>query len=168
MQKKYGWTNPNMIPKIRRVVVNVGIRSDLKDPKIIDEFIKDIKAITGQTPVKTRAKKSISSFKIRDGQVVGLMVTLRGKRMYEFLDKLLNITLARVRDFRGLSPDGFDRQGNYSIGLRDQIAFPEISTDSVAHLFGLQITISLDARKPEEAREYLKMLGLPLKRTIDI
>ncbi len=161
--KQFGFTNVNMVPSIKRLTINVGIRSDQKDPKVVEDYIRDLTAITGQMPVKTLAKKSISSFKIRENQVVGLMVTLRGHRMYDFLDKFLNITLPRVRDFRGLEERGFDRAGNYSIGMRDQMPFPEISADSVTHTFGLQVNISINARKPEHAKVFLKAIGLPIK-----
>lgn len=164
MQSSLGLPNLNMVPRIQKIVVNAGIRSDLKDAKIIEEYIADLKHITGQVPVKTRAKKSISSFKIRQGQTVGLMVTLRGTRMYEFLDKLLNVSLARIRDFRGLSEKGFDSKGNYSIGFRDQISFPEISADSVSHPFGIQVTIVVEAPTLAAAREFFKFLGFPLKK----
>ncbi|MBI4054443.1 MAG: 50S ribosomal protein L5 [Candidatus Doudnabacteria bacterium] len=162
-QKNFGLKNRFMLPKITKVVLNVGLRSDLKDPRLVDSFAADLAAITGQRPVKTLARKSISSFKVRQGQIVGLAVTLRGRRMYEFLDKLFNVTLARVRDFRGLSESGFDLQGNYSIGLRDQIAFPEISPDSVLHLFGLQVTINVQAKSKQMAVEFLRLAGLPLR-----
>lgn len=162
--EKFGFGNPNMTPRLEKAVLNVGIRADLKDPKFIEEFSKDLASISGQYPVKTRAKKSISAFKIREGQVVGLMVTLRGKRMYEFVDKLFNVALARIRDFRGLEEKGFDKNGNYSIGFRDQISFPEISPDGVSHPFGAQVTLTVKARKPEHSREFLRLLGLPLKK----
>jgi large subunit ribosomal protein L5 len=162
---EFGLGNPNRAPRVRKITLNVGIRSDLKDAKVIDEYIKDLAAISGQHPVKTLAKQSISSFKIRQGQTVGLVVTLRGKRMYEFLDKLLNVSLARIRDFRGLDEKGFDRNGNFSIGFHDQISFPEISADSVAHLFGLQVTLTIDAPSREQAVAFLKLLGLPIKKS---
>lgn len=165
LQKQFGYKNLNAGPIIQKITLNVGIRSDLKDVKVIDEFVRDLKAITGQQPVKTLAKKSISAFKIRTGQVIGLMVTLRGDRMYDFLEKLLKVTLARIRDFRGLESSSFDRQGNYSIGFKDQIAFPEISSESVSHMFGMQITITISARNPKEAQAYLKLIGLPLKNS---
>ncbi|MCL5436188.1 MAG: 50S ribosomal protein L5 [Patescibacteria group bacterium] len=160
-QFKYG--NLNMTPKLIKIVLNVGLRSDLKDARVVDEYTRDLAAISGQKPVSTVAKKSISSFKIREGQTVGLMVTLRGKRMYEFLDKLINVTLPRVRDFRGLEEKGFDRSGNYSLGFRDQLAFPEISAESVDHLFGIQVTLTVSARTREAGIVYLRALGLPLK-----
>lgn len=163
LQKQFGFSNAHMVPRLDKIVVNVGIRSDIRDPKLIDDYIRDLKAIVGQAPVKTRAKKSISSFKIREGQVIGLMVTLRGRRMLDFLDKLINASLPRVRDFRGLEERGFDRSGNYTMGMRDQLSFPEISPESVSSSFGLQITIAVSAESPEQARAFIRGLGLPLK-----
>ena len=163
LKNSFGIENINAVPKMEKVVINVGVRSDIKDGKAIESIIEDLKAISGQVPVKTLAKQSIASFKTRKGQVVGLMVTLRGSRMNEFLNKLLNVTLARVRDFRGLPETGFDAFGNYSIGLKDQLAFPEISADIVRHSFGLQITIVTNSRTPDQAKEFLKLLGLPTK-----
>lgn len=164
IQAELGIKNKLALPKIEKIVINVGVRSDIKDSKVIDSIEEDLKMITGQVPVKTRAKKSISSFKVRENQVVGLMVTLRSQRMYEFLDKFFNITLARVRDFRGLDDSGFDAQGNYSVGFRDQIAFPEISADKMKHPFGMQITIVTNAKSPEQAKKFLTLIGLPLKK----
>jgi len=164
MQAQFSYKNPNMSPKLVKVVLNVGIRSDLKDARVIDEYIRDLTAISGQQPVKTKAKKSISSFKIRQGQTVGLAVTLRGRRMYEFLDKLINVTLARVRDFRGLDEKGFDKSGNYSLGFRDQLSFPEISAEAMSHFFGIQVTIALSAESREESIFFLRFLGLPIKQ----
>lgn len=163
LQAQFDYGNPMMLPRARKVVINVGIRSDIKDAKVMEDYAKDLAAITGQRPVQTRARKSISSFKIRQGQVVGLVVTLRGRRMYEFLDKLFNVVLPRVRDFRGLDERGFDPRGNYSIGLRDQLSFPEISPESATHAFGLQITIAVEAKSPSAARAFLRHSGLPLK-----
>jgi large subunit ribosomal protein L5 len=157
------YRNVNMAPKLVKIVLNVGLRSDLKDARIVDEYIRDLTAISGQKPVATVAKKSISAFKIRQGQTVGLMVTLRGKRMYDFLDKLINITLPRVRDFRGLEEKSFDPSGNYSLGFKDQLAFPEISAESVNHLFGIQVTLTVSARTREDSIAYLRALGFPLK-----
>lgn len=164
LMKEFSLDNILAAPKVKKIVLNVGVRSDTKDAKAIEDYIKDLKAITGQSPVKTLAKKSVSSFNIREGQVVGLMVTLRGKRMYDFLEKLIMATLPRVRDFRGLDMKGFDKNGNYSIGLRDQLAFGEISADSVGHTFGMQVTITIDAKSRDQAIAFMKELGLPLKK----
>lgn len=163
MQAEFGYKNPNMAPKLVKAVLNVGIRSDLKDARVIDEYIRDLAAISGQQPVKTKAKKSISSFKIRQGQTVGLTVTLRGRRMYEFLDKLFNVALARVRDFRGLDEKGFDGSGNYSLGFHDQLSFPEISAEAISHFFGIQVTIAVMSESREESIFFLRSLGLPIK-----
>jgi len=162
--KELSLGNAMAAPKVEKVVLNVGIRSDMKDPKAVENIIEDFKKITGQQPVKTLAKKSISSFKVREGQVVGVAVTLRGKRMYEFLNKLFNVTLARVRDFRGVDEKGFDKFGNYTIGFKDQVPFPEISADQIKTHFGMQVTIVVKSRKPEHARTLLTMMGLPLKK----
>lgn len=167
LKSKFGIENIHAVPKIEKIVINVGIRSDLKEAKAVENIIEDLKLITGQAPVKTLAKKSIAAFKTREGQVVGLMVTLRGARMNQFLDKLLNVTLARVRDFRGLPRNAFDTSGNYSIGLKDQLAFPEIFPDKVRHVFGMQITIVASAKNPEQAKEFLKLVGLPIKKEND-
>jgi large subunit ribosomal protein L5 len=164
--EKFSLANKAAAPKPVKVVINVGVRSDIKDGKVVDYISEDLKVITGQQPVKTRARKSISSFKVRENQVVGLMVTLRGKRMYEFLDKLFNVTLARVRDFRGLDQKGFDKNGNYSIGLKDQVPFPEISAEAVKHYFGLEITIVTNAQSSDKAQELLKLMGLPIKKQV--
>nr|AMR06906.1 ribosomal protein L5 [uncultured bacterium] len=164
LKSTFGIENINAVPKIQKIVINVGIRSDLKDAKAVENIVEDLKLITGQAPVKTLAKKSIASFKTREGQVVGLMVTLRGTRMNQFLDKLFNVTLARVRDFRGLPGNAFDASGNYSIGLKDQLAFPEILPDNVKQVFGMQVTIVTRANTPEQAKEFLKLIGLPIKK----
>ena len=164
LQKELGVKNIHSLPSVAKTVINVGIRSDVGDKKVIENIIQDLKAIAGQSPVKTLAKKSVSAFKVREGQVVGLMVTLRGRRMYDFLDKLMNVTLARVRDFRGLEEKGFDSSGNYSIGLKDQTAFPEISSDQMKTPFGLQVTIVMRAENKDQAKKFLKLIGLPLKK----
>jgi large subunit ribosomal protein L5 len=156
--------NVHALPSLTKVVVSVGIRSDLKDQKVIDAILEDLRAITGQKPVQTRSKKSISSFGIREGQIVGAVVTLRGKRMYDFVEKLFNATLPRIRDFRGFDKKGFDKQGNFSIGFRDQIPFPEISADTVKNNFGLQVTLTVKAESNNASREFLTLLGLPLKK----
>jgi len=162
----FGIANVHALPRLEKVVINVGVRSDNKDPKTVEHCIEDLRIITGQQPIKTRARKSISSFNVREGQVVGLMVTLRGKRMYAFVDKLLNVALARVRDFRGLDPKSLDGSGNFSIGFRDQIPFPEISADSIKYPFGLQVTLVVQANSRQLALEFLKQIGLPLKQAI--
>jgi large subunit ribosomal protein L5 len=161
LQKKLAVSNANAVPEIKKIVINAGVGKTLKDPKFLDAIINDLKTITGQAPVKTMARLSISGFKIRENQVVGVMVTLRGKRMYDFLDKLINAALPRVRDFRGLSPKSFDGRGNYHIGLREQLVFPEISEESIEHTFGFEVSIITNAGKDESARELLRSLGFP-------
>jgi large subunit ribosomal protein L5 len=163
MQRLFGDENSLAVPKIVKAVVNVGLKQGLKDPKYIETAEQTLARITGQKPVKTLAKKSISNFKIRQGMVVGMMVTLRGKRMYDFLDKLVNVTLPRVRDFRGLSPDSVDDRGNLSIGFREYIAFPEIRPDEVERLHGLEIAIATTAKSREKGLVLFKTLGFPFR-----
>jgi large subunit ribosomal protein L5 len=134
-------TNTMAVPKIEKVVINVGVGKTLKDAKMLEAIIEDLKRISGQTPVKTIAKKSIAGFKIREGQVVGLMTTLRGQRMYDFVEKLIKIALPRVRDFKGLNPKSFDHRGNYNIGIKEQIVFPETSREHIEHTFGMEVNI---------------------------
>ena len=156
--------NDFTVPKMVKVVVNAGIGRILQQqPKQLDVLKESMKKITGQQPVVTRAKKAISGFKIRQGQVVGLAVTLRGKRMYDFIDKLVNTALPRTRDFRGISRKGFDKHGSYTLGIREQIVFPEMTEESVEGVFGLEISIVTSARKDEEGYLLLKKLGFPFK-----
>lgn len=161
LRTQFGYGNIMQTPAIEKVVINVG--AGTKSDYNVDAVAENLKKITGQAPVKTLAKKSISNFKIRKGQVIGLKVTLRGKRMYEFLDRLVHITLPRVHDFRGLPVKGFDRQGNYTIGMKDQLAFPEIKAESIEQLHGLEIVITTSAANAEEGYELLKGLGFPLQ-----
>jgi large subunit ribosomal protein L5 len=163
LRKELGFDNDMAVPKIKKTVVNVGVGRTLKDPKLLENIIEDLKRITGQMPVKTLAKKSVAGFKIREGQVVGLMVTLRGTRMYDFLEKLIRVALPRVRDFKGLSPESFDGKGNYSIGIREQIVFPETSREHLEHTFGLEISIQTDTRDDNAALALLKSLGFPFR-----
>ncbi len=157
-------SNPMAVPKIEKIVVNVGVGKTLKDPKMLEAIIEDVKRITGQTPIKTVAKKSIAGFKIREGQVVGLVVTLRGIRMYDFLEKLIKISLPRVRDFRGLDPKKFDRHGNYNIGFREQIVFPETTREHLDYTFGLEVNIQTNTDDDKKALELLKSLGFPFQK----
>lgn len=162
LKKQLGVENVMAIPKINKVTVNVGIGKMLQaDPKAAEHVISTVSRITGQKPVQTKAKKSISNFKSRKGQVIGVAVTLRGERMYEFLDKLISSTLPRVRDFRGISPKSFDGHGNYSFGMTEYIVFPEIRQDEVEKVHGLEINISTTAKNDEEGRALLKLLGFP-------
>ena len=163
LKEKFGYKNNLAVPKINRVVINVGTGPGLKDPKFNDVVEGTLIRIAGQRPVKTTAKKSISNFKIRQGLVVGMMVTLRGKRMYDFVDKLINITLPRVRDFRGLETRSVDPQGNLNLGFKEHIAFPEIKSDEVEKIHGLQITLVTTAKTKEEGLELFKLLGFPFR-----
>ncbi|OGE83557.1 MAG: 50S ribosomal protein L5 [Candidatus Doudnabacteria bacterium RIFCSPLOWO2_01_FULL_44_21] len=164
LRKSLGLTNPLAVPRVEKVVVNVGVGKTLKDPKMLESIIEDLKQITGQAPVKTLAKKSVSGFKIREGQVVGLMVTLRGDRMYDFLEKLVKISIPRVRDFRGLDPKKFDRHGNYNIGFREQIVFPETTREHMDYTFGLEVNIQTNTNNDHKALELLKSLGFPFMK----
>ncbi len=156
--------NVMAVPKIQKVVVNVGVGKTLKDPKMLEAIVEDVKRITGQSPVKTQAKKSIAGFKIREGQVVGLVVTLRGNRMYDFLEKLVRVALPRVRDFRGLDPKKFDKHGNYNIGLREQIVFPETTREHFEYTFGLEVNIQTNTDDDKHALALLKSLGFPFQK----
>lgn len=163
LEEKFGYKNVFAVPKIEKVVVSAGLSQGLKDAKFLDIVDETLRKVTGQKPVKTLAKKSISNFKIRKGMPIGTMVTLRGKRMYDFLDKLINITFPRVRDFRGLSPKLLDGEGNLSIGFREDIAFPEIKSEEIEKMHGLQVTVRTTAKDKEKGLELLKLLGFPFK-----
>lgn len=163
MQEKFGYDNPMQIPKLEKVTINVG--AGPKHAMNLDAVAENLKKITGQSPVKTFAKKSISNFKIREGQAIGLKVTLRGNKMYEFIDRFVNFALPRVHDFRGLPGDAFDKQGNYTVGMKDQLAFPEIKAESIEQLHGLQVVVTTSASEPEEGYELLKLFGFPLQES---
>jgi large subunit ribosomal protein L5 len=163
IQAEFGYKNPNSIPSIKKVTVNIGLGKVMKDAKYLETAERTLQRITGQQPVKTKATKSISNFKVREGNVVGMKVTLRGPRMWDFLEKLVKVTFPRVRDFRGLPATGFDAQGNYSIGFSEHIAFPEIRSDEVEVVHGLQVTVSTNATSKEEGVSLLKHLGFPFK-----
>ena len=152
------------IPRITKVVVNIGLGEAMDNPKALEAAVEDLNKITGQKPVITKARKSIANFKLREGRAIGAMVTLRGERMWSFLDRLMNIALPRVRDFRGISPNAFDGRGNYTLGLREQLVFPEIEYDKIDKLRGLEISIVTTARTDEEGRQLLQMLGMPFKK----
>jgi large subunit ribosomal protein L5 len=156
--------NVMAVPKIKKVVINAGVGKTLKDPKFLDAIINELKAISGQQPVKTLAKKSIAGFKIRENQVVGVMVTLRGHRMYDFLEKMIKVALPRVRDFRGVNPKSFDGRGNYSIGFKEQVVFPETSPDGIEHVFGFEVNIQTNAGNDHDAMALLKALGMPFQK----
>jgi large subunit ribosomal protein L5 len=163
LEKHFGYRNLFQIPKLRKIVVNMGTGDGLKDAKLQDAALEDMMTIAGQRPQVTRAKKSVASFKLRKGMPVGCRVTLRGARMYEFFDRLVNVAIPRIRDFRGLSSDSFDGHGNYTFGIKEQIVFPEIDYDKVAKIRGMDITIETSAKTDEEAFELLKSLGMPFR-----
>ena len=161
MQEKFGYTNVMAIPKLDKVIINIGLGEAVDNPKALDGAVDDITRIAGQKPVITRAKKSIAGFKIREGMPIGVKVTLRGDQMYEFVDRLVNVALPRVRDFRGVSGKSFDGRGNYSLGLTEQLIFPEIEYDKIDKIRGMQIVFTTTAKTDEEGKELLKMLGMP-------
>jgi len=164
LMKELGFKNPMQAPRLDKIVVNMGLGEAINNGKIIDASVEQLSAITGQKPVVTKARKSIANFKLRQGQSIGAMVTLRGDRMYEFLDRLVSIALPRVRDFKGVSPKAFDGKGNYTLGLREQIIFPEINYDKVEKIKGLNITVVTTARNDEEGRALLRHLGMPFRQ----
>ena len=163
LKKEFGYSSIMAVPKIERVVVNMGLGGATQNPKLIEAGSGELEKITGQRPVATRARKSIATFKLRQGMPIGAMVTLRGDRMYEFLDRLISIALPRVRDFRGISPDGFDGRGNYTLGLRDQLIFLEIDYMQVEQSRGMNISFVTTAKTDEEGRRLLQLLGMPFK-----
>jgi len=163
MKEKFGYKNNLAVPKVKKVIVNIGIGSFSKDDQTQQLVAKDLALITGQKPIPTLAKKAISAFKIRKGMVVGLKVTLRRKRMFDFLSRLINVAIPRTRDFRGLSPNSVDKSGNLTIGIKEHIIFPEISSEEIKRIFGLEVTIVSDAKTKEEALELFKLLGFPIK-----
>ncbi len=163
LMKRFNYTNPMAVPKVAKIVVNIGMGEASQNVKLLDVAVIELGQIAGQKPVVTRAKKSIANFKIRKGMPIGCCVTLRGDRMYEFLDRLCNIVLPRVRDFKGLPPNAFDGRGNYTIGLKDQLVFPEIDYTRVDKIKGMNITFTTTARSDEEGRELLRGLGVPLR-----
>ncbi len=166
LMKEFGKTNPMAVPRLHKIVVNMGVGEATQNAKVMDPAARDLGEITGQKPVITRAKKSIAAFKVRENMPIGAMVTLRGDRMYEFFDRLVNVALPRVRDFRGVSTKSFDGRGNYTLGLKDQLVFPEIDYAKVDKLKGMNITIVTTAQDDNEARALLKHLGMPF-RTAD-
>lgn len=164
MMKKYNYKNQMAVPKIEKVVINMGLGKAREDAKIVDEATQVIASITGQKPVVTKSSKSISNFSIRKGMPVGCKVTLRKNRMYEFLDRLINVAMARVRDFQGVSPDSFDGRGNYTLGIKEQLIFPEIEFDKVNTTLGMNVTIATNAENDEEAKELIRLIGMPFKK----
>ncbi|KJS14343.1 MAG: 50S ribosomal protein L5 [Desulfotomaculum sp. BICA1-6] len=163
MMERFGYKNVMQVPRLEKVVVNMGVGEAIQNSKIIDNAVNDMTIITGQRPVVTKAKKSIAAFKLRQGMTIGCKVTLRGDRMYEFVDRLFSIALPRVRDFRGISPKSFDGRGNYSMGVKEQLIFPEIDYDKIDKVRGMDIIIVTTAKTDEEARELLRLMGMPFK-----
>jgi large subunit ribosomal protein L5 len=164
LQKEFNYKNPMQVPGFNKVVVNIGMGEVIQNPKSMDAAVSDLAAITGQRPVITRAKRSVAAFKLREGMQIGCMVTLRGDRMYQFLDKLMNVALPRLRDFQGVSADAFDGRGNYTLGLREQLVFPEIDYDKVDKVRGMEVSIVTTARTDEEGRRLLSLMGMPFKK----
>jgi len=162
--KAFGLKNVMQVPRIEKIIVNIGLGEALDNPKTLESASSDLMQITGQKPVQTKARRSIANFKLREGRLIGTKVTLRGERMWAFLDRLLNIALPRVRDFRGLSANSFDGRGNYTLGLKDQLVFPEIEYDKIDKLRGMEITIVTSARSDEQAHALLQLLGMPFSK----
>ncbi len=161
--ERFNYRNIMQVPKVEKIVINMGVGEAAQDSKALEAAIRDLTAITGQRPVVARAKKSVANFKLREGMPIGCRVTLRGSRMYDFLDKLINVSLPRIRDFRGVSPRSFDGRGNYSLGIREQLIFPEINYDTIDKLRGMDITIVTSAKTDEEALALLSGLGMPFR-----
>jgi large subunit ribosomal protein L5 len=164
LMSKFNYTSIMQVPKVEKVIINMGVGEAVGNAKALDSAIEDLQAIAGQKPVVTRAKKSIAGFKLREGMPIGAKVTLRGERMYHFLDKLMNVSLPRVRDFRGVSSKAFDGRGNYTLGLKEQLIFPEIEYDKIDKIRGMDIVIVTSAKTDEEARELLAQMGMPFRK----
>ncbi len=164
MTKKFGYTNVMQVPKLDKIVINMGVGEAKDNAKVLDAAVKDLETIAGQKAVLTRAKKSVANFKIREGLAIGCKVTLRGEKMYEFLDRLVNLSLPRVRDFRGVNPNSFDGRGNYALGIKEQIIFPEIEYDKVDKVRGMDIIFVTTAKTDEEARELLTLFNMPFQK----
>lgn len=164
LMREFGYRNIMEVPRLQKIVINIGMGEALDNPKSLDFAVQDLGTITGQRPVITKARKSVASFKLRAGRAIGVKVTLRGERMWAFLDRLCNVALPRQRDFRGVSPSAFDGRGNYTLGLREQLIFPEINYDKIDKIRGMEITIVTTAKTDEEARRLLELLGMPFRR----
>ena len=162
--QEYGFKSPMRVPRVEKVVLNISMGEAIANPRALEAATADLAAITGQRPVATKAKKSIANFKLREGMLIGVMVTLRGKRMYHFLNRLINATIPRIRDFQGVSRDAFDGHGNYSLGIREQIIFPEIDYDKIDKVRGMQVSIVTTARTDEEGRRLLELMGMPFAK----
>jgi large subunit ribosomal protein L5 len=165
LKARLGYENVMQLPQLKKIVLSIGLGEAIQEPKALEAAEKDLATVSGQHPVTTRAKKSISAFKLRAGVPVGMMVTLRGRRMYDFFDKLVSVVLPRFRDFRGVSRDSFDGRGNYTVGIKEQIVFPEIDYDKVDKIRGLEVTIATTAKNDDEARALLELMGMPFRRT---
>ncbi len=163
LMEQFDYKNVMAVPRLEKVVINMGVGEGKENTKLLDAAVKDLSIISGQKPVVTKARKSVASFKLREGMSIGCKVTLRGERMYDFLSKLINVALPRVRDFRGISPRSFDGRGNYSLGLKEQLIFPEITYDEVEKIQGMDITIVTTAKSDEEAKELLRLIGMPFR-----
>ena len=164
LMEEFGYRNVMEVPHLKKIVVNIGMGEALQDVKALDAATRDIATITGQKPIITRAKKSIAGFKLREGNPIGVKVTLRGNRMYDFLDRMCNVALPRRRDFRGISPDSFDGRGNYTLGFKEQLVWPEVDYDSIDKIRGMEVTIVTTARTDEEGRRLLQLFGMPFRR----
>ncbi|MEW6093672.1 MAG: 50S ribosomal protein L5 [Chloroflexota bacterium] len=162
--KAFGYKNVMQVPRIEKVVLNIGLGEAMDNPKALEAAMGDLATITGQKPVMTKARKSIANFKLREGRIIGTKVTLRGNKMWFFLDRLINVALPRVRDFRGVSPEAFDGRGNYTLGLKDQLIFPEIEYDKIDKLRGMEVTVVTTAKSDDHARLMLQLLGMPFKK----
>ena len=164
MQREFAYANVMQAPRIRKVVLNVGCGESIDNPKAVEATVADVTAITGQKPVVTKAKKSVANFKLREGKEIGVTVTLRGERMWSFLDRLMNVALPRVRDFRGVPPDAFDGRGNYTLGMKEQLIFPEIQYDKIDKVRGFEVTIVTSAQNDQEGRRMLQLMGMPFTK----
>jgi len=164
LSQEFGYQNVHQVPKVEKVVVNMGVGAATQNAKLLEKAVEELTAITGQKPLVRRARKSIANFKLRQGQAIGAMVTLRGERMWEFLDRLLTVALPRVRDFKGVSPKAFDGRGNYTLGIREQIIFPEVNYDAVEKISGLNVTVCTTARSDAEGKALLGHLGMPFRQ----
>ncbi|HLZ61336.1 MAG TPA: 50S ribosomal protein L5 [Ktedonosporobacter sp.] len=164
LQKEFSYKNPMQVPGVKKVVINIGMGEVIQNAKAMDAAVSDLATITGQRPVITRAKKSVAQFKLREGMQIGCMVTLRGERMYQFLDKLINVALPRIRDFQGISAEAFDGRGNYTLGLREQLVFPEIDYDKIDKVRGMEVSVVTTARTDQEGRRLLALMGMPFKK----
>ncbi len=164
MTKKFNYKNKLAVPKFEKIIINMGVGEAKDNPKVLDAAVKDLTIISGQKPVVIKAKKSVAAFKVREGMPIGCKVTLRGRRMYDFIDRLINLALPRVRDFRGVNPDAFDGRGNYALGIKEQLIFPEIEYDKIDKVRGMDVIMVTTAQTDEEARELLKLFGMPFKK----